>query len=186
MGMTSMVQCSCLVMIDRDLSSILSIHRPMKIRIILLLMLTLSPIFSARGDGCVFQYWEVIPSSTTCDVYNLPDFKFRALPPSKNSPDHIKRFCGRYEVITKFGLQEVGYCYTGKGDPVGPTFRLAHPDSHQRPKNQSTLYLADLHFEGCNKGAYAKGVVFAPGGWSHAPSYIKRSWPLAQKLAKCE
>jgi hypothetical protein len=153
--------------------------------IFILCLVLLLPVSLVWGDSCTFRYWEVIPSSTRCTVYHLPDFQFRALPPKSDSPSHINHFCTQYEISSRFGTQEVGYCYTGSGDPIGPIFYLGDKGSSQPSNKQSTMYLADLNFEGCHRGVSTKGLVFAPGGWRNAPQYIQRSWPLARKMAEC-
>jgi hypothetical protein len=121
----------------------------------------------ALAQDCMFHYWEVIPSSSDCRVFHLPDFDFRILPLDESEPAHIRRFCKRYEVQSGSSRQEVGYCYTGEGDRSGPVFKVRDKE-----------YLADLNFEGCVKGVEARGIVFAPGRWSNPPGEVTRFWPV--------
>jgi hypothetical protein len=141
----------------------------MKNRQVLLFGLTLWALNETPtlAQDCKFHYWEVIPSSSDCKVFHLPDFDFRILPPDESEPVHIRRFCKRYEVQSTSSHQEVGYCYTGEGDRAGPVFKVRDKE-----------YLADLNFEGCVKGVEAHGILFAPGGWSNAPGGVTRFWPV--------
>jgi hypothetical protein len=130
------------------------------------------PLF---GQDCRFEYWQVIPVAAACEVLHLPDFDSRPLPPDQAAPAHVRRFCVRYEVKAGSDRQEVGDCYTGEGDRSGPLFKVG-----------DRQYLADLYFEGCLKGQEARGIVFAPGGWSKAPGHLKRFWPVASLPKKLQ
>ncbi len=137
------------------------------------------------AEDCKFNYWEVIPESTVCDIFHLPDFDFRRLPPEENAPEHIKRFCNQFEISSKLGKQKSGYCYTGEGDPTGPHFRLGDETWNFSKSQKDKIYFADLNFTGCDHGKSAQGIVFGIYGWVKAPSFIERSWPLEKNLASC-
>lgn len=139
----------------------------------------------ANAADCHFKYWEVIPSNT-CKVYYLPDFTFGTIPHDADAPEHIKRFCSSYEIVSKFGKQRAGYCYTGEGDYIGPTFKLGDAKWHFQDKKKGDIYFADFGFKGCFKGQKTTGIVFGVFGWEEAPKDIERSFPVEGKLAKCE
>jgi hypothetical protein len=152
----------------------------------LIFSVALSVNSAVAAEDCHFKYWEVIESNTGCKVYNLPDFSFRKVPASPENHQHVKKFCSRYKVISKFGEQVTSYCYTGEGDFMGPTFRLGDEKWSFSSKSKDRVYFADLNFQGCHQGAETKGIVFGLYGWSKAPTRIERSWPIRKKLAKCE
>ena len=119
----------------------------------------------ADAESCKLAYWEVLKSSGQCEQFELPDFSFRSRPTPPNDP--LSRFCSQYEIVSKSGTQQVGYCYTGEGDRTGPVFKVG-----------GRQFLADLNFEGCSNGKKLAGVVFVPDGWKSAPKGLKRLWPV--------
>jgi hypothetical protein len=136
-------------------------------KISFLLMLFLLPS-SALCEACKFEYWEVIPSSSECDVMHLPDFDFRKLPKDPADTNPVARFCTQYEARSASAVVKSGFCYTGEGDRSGPTFKIAGQE-----------YLADVSFQGCVEGKERQGIVFAPEGWLKAPKRIQRFWPVS-------
>ncbi|MCO6432027.1 MAG: hypothetical protein J5J00_14300 [Deltaproteobacteria bacterium] len=147
---------------EREVISFRSAH-------LICMMAALLPVSSAYAEECRFDYWQVIPASTNCEVFKLPDFEFKRLPKDTSRSDPLSKFCSNFAIRSKAGVQERGYCYTGEGDRSGPLFEVG-----------GTKYLADLAFQGCVNGKAVHGIVFAKGGWSKPPSYIKRLWPVSE------
>ena len=139
----------------------------------------------ALAEECRFNYWEVIPPSSSCAVFTLPDFEFRPIPKGADFKG-LEKFCNQFEISSKFGKQVVGYCYTGEGDRTGPSFRLGDEGWNYSKAEKDKVYFADLNFIGCIRGEKAQGIVFGRSGWKVAPSEIERSWPLRGYRAKCE
>ena len=104
-----------------------------------------------RADSCQFEYWQVVPETTRCDTYNLPDFELRVLPKDKSGPENIQRFCTQYEIKSKYKTEKTGYCYTGRGSPSGPIFSVG-------PQK----FVANFNFEGCRGHQAVWGTVFHP------------------------
>lgn len=158
----------------------------MKYSSLLVLIQLLINVHAALAENCHYQYWEVIPiPGNACEVYYLPDFTFSAVPHSPDSPEHVKRFCAAYEIVSKFGKQRTGYCYTGEGDRMGPTFKLGDEKWLRQDQTKENVYFADLNFTGCFQGKETSGVVFGVSGWNAAPKEIERSWPIERRIAKC-
>ena len=141
-------------------------------------------VSAARADECRFNYWEVIPAASSCKVFFLPDFEFRPIPKGA-ALKGFEQFCNQFGVSSKFGKQVVGYCYTGEGDRMGPSFRLGDEGWNNSKQEKDRIYFADLNFSGCSHGRKAQGIVFGRAGWKRAPSEIERSWVVRGKLAKC-
>ena len=153
--------------------------------IILIITYSAFTIKIATAEDCRFKYWEVIPNNT-CKIYYLPNFTFTSVPSLADIPQHIKRFCSDYEIVSKFGKQRSGYCYTGEDDNTGPSFKLGDEKWNFQDQKKEDVYFADLNFRGCVNDKKTTGIVFGVFGWKDAPKDIERSWPLEDRLAKCE
>lgn len=145
---------------------------------ILALLVSVAAPAKALGENCTFDYWQVIPRDAQCPVYHLPDFEFRTLPPDPTGNPAIRRFCTQYGVHSKFGEQRTGYCYTGEGDRMGPSFVLGDDAPDALLKRREEAYFADLNFVGCRNGVKTEGIVFGKGGWTKAPKGLSRLWPV--------
>ena len=154
-------------------------------KIIFLCSLLISANALAEKPSCNFNYWEPISHNLKCDIYYLPDFSFKRIESNGKIAESVQRFCSHFEVKSKFGSQETGYCYTGSGDRTGPHFRLGDKDWNFSKGEKDRIYFADLNFQGCYKNKKSQGVVFGPFGWRKAPASIKRSWPLRGSIAEC-
>lgn len=134
-------------------------------RIATLLVLLLQAT-QANADDCTFDYWQVIPSNTSCNTFRLPDFEFRKVVVSPDAPGY-NRFCQHYEVVDGTNRQEVGYCYTGLGDRFGPRFKVGEKS-----------FMADTGFLGCLNDQPVQGIVFVSGEWADAPKHLRRLLPI--------
>ena len=119
-------------------------------RSLLLLLIALIPR-GVSAEGCRFEYWQVIPPSSLCELYALPDFTFRRVEHLPTEPETSKRFCAPYLISTKQGDERVSYCYTGMGLPTGPTFTV-----------NGQKFVANFGFEGCRGATPVQGLVFHP------------------------
>lgn len=150
--------------------------------------IALSPLHSfAQEQDCKFKYWEVIPNTTSCEVFELPDFQFKRLPSTRSEDDPLRKFCSEYEIISAFGKQIASYCSTGRGDRFGPAFRLGDSSWNYSDKAKTDrIYVADLSFTGCLEGKDTKGIVFIKYGWSKAPKFIQRALPVQGVKLSCK
>jgi hypothetical protein len=118
-------------------------------RALLLSLLLVTKVSGA--ELCKFEYWQVIPAETRCDVYSLPDFRIRAIPTDLKDPPHIQRFCTNYEIESKYKTERSGYCFTGEGRPSGPVFNVG-----------TQTFVASFNFQGCRGSEAVSGIVFHP------------------------
>ncbi len=119
---------------------------------------------------CKFDYWQVIPDETECDVFYLPDFDFRRLPEDPKVDLKLKRFCESFEIRYGITSRVISYCKDPDKDGSGPSFEI-----------DGRLYQADIYFEGCYKGKSTYGKVFINNIWSSSPSNISRIWRMKDR-----